>query len=238
MEAKSKEYQRLVASGEWEENEEKEADADSDDLSNGSLYEGNGDAEEEPNSGDIYGLADRDRDPDAWKKRTKGRRIKAVAEEQSVNSVAEMPSGETGNTELLLAPPPTFDGGLNMKNYFGSKARSGFFSLYQKYDRSRFTTPIYFLISRILSYCIELRDSIKWISSWKLAMKRMMVSINFCVIYIPMSYFSMYLQTARGVMLRSNGRCPQDTSFYLCWSPKESTHRFLSLFGILREKTS
>lgn len=129
MEAKSKEYQRLVASGEWVEDEEKEEDEESDDLSNGSLYEGHGDAEEEPNPADAYG---RERDPDAWKKRTKGRRVKAIAEEESVNSVAEIPSGETGNTELLLAPPPTYEGSLNMKNYFGTKARSGFFSLYQK----------------------------------------------------------------------------------------------------------
>ena len=123
----------MVESGEW--TEEKEEDDEGEALSHGSLY-----ADEDPcNLSDedcafpsTLDLPDRNRDPDAWKQRRKSRRAKTVYEETSIGSVNEVPSGDTGNTEQLLASPPSFMGKLNKKNYFGAPARSSFFSLYQK----------------------------------------------------------------------------------------------------------
>jgi Ran GTPase-activating protein (RanGAP) involved in mRNA processing and transport len=130
LQAKTKEYNRMVESGEIvEEEDERLSDIEGEELSHGSQY-----AEDEDET--AAAANDRsNRDPDAWKQRRKSKRIKGIAEEDSINSVRELPSGETGNTELLLAPPPQFAGKLNNKNYFGAKARTGFFSTYQKIAR-------------------------------------------------------------------------------------------------------
>lgn len=125
----------MKQSGEWMDEDEKEDDEDSEILSHGSAYADEDLIDQNDGIADCVRSVDRERDPNAWKNALKSRRQKAIVEEASINSVNEIPSGETGNTELLLAPPPEYSGNINMKNYFGLKARSGFFSLYQKLAR-------------------------------------------------------------------------------------------------------